>query len=633
MQFGFIGSTYQHSSVKFDTQRCINIYPEKSETGSSKSEWCLLGTAGLQRKVIVTPNTGNGCRGAYTTNDGRSFWVFGDTLFELNTDFTITNRGTLLTGSEMVKMSDNGTHLIVIDGLNGWKLVLSTNVLSQITDAGFPQPISITELDGYFLISERNTNNVYVWISTSAFDASLVAQAEASADKVTGLIANDQNVFVFGEDTIEIWYDSGNADYPFDRLSGGVVEVGCIAKDTIARGLGAIFFLGGNKNGHGIIYKMSGYTPIRISTHAIEEQLSSMSLIGDSSAYCYQEQGHYFYVISFPTGKKTFCYDDTTGQWHERLYNDSGTFDRHRGIAHSFFSGINLLGDHSLNYIYEYDVNKYTDDGIEIIRERVCPHIHNELKRLFYSSFEIDMEVGVGLSNSTTYSFSDATSVPSAIQTLGAHALVSGHPIVFSVVPTGLTIGTIYYCLVTSPTTFSVSLTRGGSAVTIGSASSLAFVSKSIQISGITVDSTTDTFTFTDHGMPSGTSITFSVAPAPLRTGVEYFIVSSTANTFKVSETIGGGAINITDNTSATMINNVNRVGYDPQIMMQYSNDGGYTWSDELWQSIGKQGERKSRVKWSRLGQSRDRVFKVRISDPIKVALINAEIEVESGQS
>lgn len=66
--------------------------------------------------------------------------------------------------------------------------------------------------------------------------------------------------------------------------------------------------------------------------------------------------------------------------------------------------------------------------------------------------------------------------------------------------------------------------------------------------------------------------------------------------------------------------------GSDPQAMMQFSDDGGRTWSNERWASMGRAGEYKRRVIWRRLGQARDRVFRVAIADPVRVALIDAHL-------
>lgn len=62
--------------------------------------------------------------------------------------------------------------------------------------------------------------------------------------------------------------------------------------------------------------------------------------------------------------------------------------------------------------------------------------------------------------------------------------------------------------------------------------------------------------------------------------------------------------------------------GEDPQIMMQVSRDGGHTYGNELWRSIGKVGEYKARANWHRLGRARDWVFKFRVTDPIKTVFV-----------
>ena len=71
--------------------------------------------------------------------------------------------------------------------------------------------------------------------------------------------------------------------------------------------------------------------------------------------------------------------------------------------------------------------------------------------------------------------------------------------------------------------------------------------------------------------------------------------------------------------------------GSDPQIMMQFSDDGGATWSNERWKSLGAKGERSKRTEWRRLGESRERIYRVAISDPVQRAMLaTAYVEVET---
>lgn len=62
--------------------------------------------------------------------------------------------------------------------------------------------------------------------------------------------------------------------------------------------------------------------------------------------------------------------------------------------------------------------------------------------------------------------------------------------------------------------------------------------------------------------------------------------------------------------------------GVDPQIVLQVSKDGGHTWGNELWQSLGAVGNYRTRLVWRRLGAARDWVFRLRVTDPVKVVLL-----------
>lgn len=73
--------------------------------------------------------------------------------------------------------------------------------------------------------------------------------------------------------------------------------------------------------------------------------------------------------------------------------------------------------------------------------------------------------------------------------------------------------------------------------------------------------------------------------------------------------------------------------GSDPQVMLQWSDDGGHVWSNEYWTSAGKIGEYTHRSIWRRLGRSRDRVFRVVVTDPVYWVLIDAYIDLEAGTS
>ncbi len=82
--------------------------------------------------------------------------------------------------------------------------------------------------------------------------------------------------------------------------------------------------------------------------------------------------------------------------------------------------------------------------------------------------------------------------------------------------------------------------------------------------------------------------------------------------------------------TSAPTVSTIGG-GTDPQAMLRYSDDGGHTWSNERWLSIGQIGEYSQRVKWNRLGITRGRTYEVIVSDAVKRNIINAYLGVDDG--
>ena len=71
--------------------------------------------------------------------------------------------------------------------------------------------------------------------------------------------------------------------------------------------------------------------------------------------------------------------------------------------------------------------------------------------------------------------------------------------------------------------------------------------------------------------------------------------------------------------------------GSDPQAMLRWSDDGGYTWSNSHWRSIGKLGEYSHRAIWRRLGRSRHRVFELTVTDPVNATVVGLYAQISTG--
>src|ERR1700677_2614606 len=108
---GFIGPTYQLTSVNYDCQRCINLYPEKDEmnTGKDGEVMSLIGTPGLSLLATI----GNGpIRGVWYLTTGVLYVVSGNTLYSVSSTWAATSIGTLFTTSGPVGMADDGFYLV-----------------------------------------------------------------------------------------------------------------------------------------------------------------------------------------------------------------------------------------------------------------------------------------------------------------------------------------------------------------------------------------------------------------------------------------------------------------------------------------------------------------------------------------
>jgi hypothetical protein len=304
--------------------------------------------------------------------------------------------------------------------------------------------------------------------------------SEGSPDGVVGIIADHRQLWVFGTDSVEVWYNAGSADFPLERIQGAFNEIGCVSAYSIAKLDNGLFWLGTDARGQGIVYRANGYTGTRVSTHAIEYAIAQYGNISDAIAYTYQQEGHAFYVLTFPSGNATWVYDVSTQAWHERAGFDAGQFMRHRSNCQCNFGGNIIVGDFENGNLYRFDLDVYADNGgvQKWLRSwRALPPGENNFKRTAHHTLQLNAETGVGL------------------------------------------------------------------------------------------------------------------------------------------------------NTGQ---------GSDPQVMLRWSDDGGHTWSNEHWASMGQIGEYGYRTFWRRLGMTlklRDRVYEVSGTDPVKIAITGAELVLSPTKS
>jgi hypothetical protein len=299
-------------------------------------------------------------------------------------------------------MADNGIQLFV--ACNGPSFIYNTttNVFAQITDPDFPGAVTVGYLDGYFVFNEPNSQRLWVTqlLDGTSVDPLDFASAEGSPDGVAGIIIDHREAWVFGTNSVEVWYNVGGVDFPLQRIQGAFNEIGCVAPYSIAKLDNGVFWLGADARGQGIVYRANGYTGQRISTHAVEWQIQQYTDLSDAVAYTYQQDGHAFYVLIFPSADTTWVYDVSTQAWHERAGFTNGDFTRHRSNCQMSFNNKIIVGDYATGVIYAFDLDTYADNGQiqKWLRSwRALPTGQNNLKRTAQHTLQLDCESGVGL--------------------------------------------------------------------------------------------------------------------------------------------------------------------------------------------------------------------------------------------
>lgn len=577
---GFCGPAYTLQSISANCQKCVNLYPQQDESGAGKNRAYLFSTPGLTRIADLTLDAVGPIRCTYTSSKGRLFVVVGSLLagsflVELSSTFAVLGTYPLPNenGTGPVSMTDNGSDMMILTGPNGywfhfsdngsiatlaitapgmgWVVgdtftiggvgtggtgsvtavtggvptaitlgslgsdyvddgglpttallpstgtgltvsvtVLAGNTLSQITDEVFEGGTQCGFIDGYIVFNQPGTQKFWItMLYSTVIDPLGFASAEGQPDTLLGLLVDHREIWLFSSTHTEVWYDSGNVNFPFAYIQGAYISHGISTPWASSRLDNTVFWVGQDEFGTAIAWRANGYAPLRISTYAMEQAWQRYpKQASDVVAWTYQQDGHSFWVLNFPSGDATWVFDAATGLWHERGYlgtlaaND-GQLHRGRPNTQTFAFGKHVVGDWETGYLYQLDATVFEDDGREIQRLRRAPFIDNSLKRIFFAQFQLDMETG--------------------------------------------------------------------------------------------------------QGNPDATE---PVAPP--------------------TEPV------------------------DPQILLRWSDDGGYTWSNYYPQSMGVSGNYKQRVIWRRLGQSRQRVFEVSTGqNNVNLALYNAYLELQGVDS
>lgn len=399
MQFPLVGGAYLSRSLNLDAQRCVNFYPVLGESGTAKTVRALFGTPGLRR--LATLDGSGGLRALYRpSNDGQAIAVQGARVYRVAADWGATYVGDIDAEDTPASIADNGKTAVIVTGRKGYTLDLGTNALAPIQDEAFYGSNRVSYNKTVFVFTKPGSDVFYITSGAGVkFDALDYARAVSNAEPVVSHVINHEELILFKRTTTEIWRAVAGGDFLFMRDTNAAIEKGCEAPHSVAALDNTVYWLGGDGDGGGVVWRLNGYTPERVSHDGLEFAVQNYARTDDAIAYSYQQEGHTFYVLTFPTAGATWAYDVATGFWHERAYlnPNTGDFERHRGVCHMHFAGQHVVGDHSDGRLYALDLGHYSDDGDPLVALRSSPHIsgagYNEIR---YNRIALDLEAGVG---------------------------------------------------------------------------------------------------------------------------------------------------------------------------------------------------------------------------------------------
>ncbi len=395
---GFLGPAYQSSSYIADSEILRNWYLEKNESPSAPAPYVMLPCPGFSTFATVSQAP---IRGMFQQL-GRAFFVAGYAFYELFSDGTTALRGTVEADTHPVTIhanGDAGNQIWITSGGIGYCYDLTGNSLSTPSITGVATMGSF--LDARFLYLDANTGAFYAsaLYDGTTWDPTFVAQSEAGDPWRTLAVTPDDLIHLIGETTKETWANQGSSPFPFSKVQEGSSPFGIAAPYAFSID-STLTWLAQNARGRGVVLKLNGYSPERISTHAIEDAIHSYGDISDATMWGYLETGHPFSILTFPTADATWVVDGDNGLWHERAYWDTstGSFMAYRPGCMMEAFGKTLVGDRLTGTIYEMSADYQSDvDGAAIRRQRQPPRLDSGQNRVIIDSLQLVMDVGQGV--------------------------------------------------------------------------------------------------------------------------------------------------------------------------------------------------------------------------------------------
>lgn len=389
----FARQSYALDSLPASAQRLVNLYAEPLPA-EARAPWILRSTPGL----VPVAACGPGYVRAMEAVGAQLLVVSGDQVWRWAAgEAAPAFLGNVGTGGPAT-IAVGATHAVVCTPPRAWAYRYDGGTFTEIPQGegyAFPGASSVCWLDGYFVFTRPDTGEFFASAldDPGSYDALDFATAEGVPDVLLRAVADHNELWLFGQGSVEVWYDAGDADFPFRRMAGGVLGPGCASAASVAKLDGSLFWLGQD----GIAYRAQGLSPKRISTHAMERALAGYGGLEDAQALVVSHDGHGFYVLTVPNANgglgATWAYDASTGLWHERA-SGAGGVGRWLGGAAARFGQETLVGDGGSGALFRLARDVGGDNGTPVARIATLPPLWAGGRRAAMHRLELEMEAG-----------------------------------------------------------------------------------------------------------------------------------------------------------------------------------------------------------------------------------------------
>lgn len=321
--------------------------------------------------------------GSYWFND-ISAYIFccaGDVIKVTDKFGTYSIIGTgVLTAGEPVTFAkcanSAASNIATLFMANGGQIAYTTgSSVSNLSGTNIPNRVThVAAVNGYLIANDLD--NPTIWKHSDAltpltWSSGFAYSAQSKTDAIQGLFEAKGKVFIFGESSIEPFYDSGFA-IPFQRIDGGVMETGCVNPYSFGKIGSDVYLLNSERD---IVYIPAGsYSPVVLSD-AYASRLRELSTVNDVKTDCIVSSGGRKYVLfNFKDAGITIVFDPQSNAFYEwgHWLSDENRYERFLGQSYTYSPewNYNLIGHRSAGIIYRIE-EAYKADGSDPIRHQL----------------------------------------------------------------------------------------------------------------------------------------------------------------------------------------------------------------------------------------------------------------------